>query len=263
MSLSRLPSHLPSVRLLLLTSVLGLIQSHSAFAIPVGDPLPGPTGLGVIPAAQLVAPEHVEATLSFENVDIDGVDGHARMVPFANLAYGFNNGEVGVAYLRQETDIEGFSSTNSYFTLHGKYRVYNSPDKKTAVAVGIHYYDFGSDSGTSLGNTLSFYATGSYEFQNDNDRPLARLHLGVIGQRVHGPGDTTTFARPFVGLEAFISPEISVAADYLAKHDDVAQGYTLSLRYQPQNKPLSAQIGVGKLRDDTKLFAGISYSFGK
>ncbi|RYX81285.1 hypothetical protein EON83_24875 [bacterium] len=262
MSLFRLPSYFAPARFLFLASVFGLFQCHYALATPVGDPLPGPSGLGVIPTTQTVGDGQVAASLGYEYVDISGADGHASLAPSSNLSYGFNNGEVGVAYLRQKTDIEGFSSSNSYFALHGKYRLYNSADKKTAVAVGVHYYDFGSDSGTSLGNTLSFYGTGSYEFRNSSDKPLARLHLGIMGQRVHGLGDTTTYARPFVGVEALLSPEVSIGADYLAKHGDVAQGYTLSARYQPQNKPLSAQIGVGKLRNDTKFFVGLTYSFG-
>ncbi len=259
----RLPSHLTFVRVLIFTGALGLLQSHRAFATPVGDPLPGPSGLGVIPTTQTVAPQHVEASLGYEYEKVSGADGHADLLPFANLTYGFKNGEVGASYLHQETNIEGFSSKNSYFTLHGKYRLYDSSDGKTAVAVGVHYYDFGSDEGTDLGNTLSLYATGSYEVQRSDKTPLARFHLGVLGQHVSSSGDSQTFARPFVGAEYIVCPEVSIGADYLAKHDDVAQGYTLSARYMPMNKPLSAQIGVGKLRSDTKFFVGLTYSFGK
>ncbi|BCM93838.1 hypothetical protein IAD21_05729 [Abditibacteriota bacterium] len=262
MSLVQFPSHSTTFSTLFTVGVLGLIPFRCAQATPVGDPLPGPSGLGVIPTTQTVAPNQFAASLGSEYVDVSGADGHARLLPFANLSYGFNNGEVGASYLNQKTDIEGFSSSNSYFTLHGKYRLYNSPDGKTAFAVGAHYYDFGSDSGTDLGDTLSLYATGSYEFRKNNERSIARFHLGVLGQRVHVSGDSTTFARPFVGVEALLSPDVSIAADYLTKHSDVAQGYTLSVRYQPQNKPLSAQIGVGKLRSDTKFFVGLTYTFG-
>ena len=228
----------------------------------MGDPLPGPSGLGVVPTTQTVAPGRVEASLDFENVDISGASGHAHLEPFANLSLGFQNGEVGASYLRQKTDVAGFSSSSSYFTLHGKYRLYNSPDGRAALAVGAHLYDFGSDAGTDLGNVLSLYATGSYEVRS-KDRPVARLHLGVLGQRSHVLGDRTSFARPFVGVEALVSPDVSVGADFLAKHGDVAQGYTLSARYQPANKSLAAQIGIGKLRNDTKFFVGISYAFGR
>lgn len=258
-----LPSRLPSLPLCAVLLAGALVLSRPAHATPVGDPLPGPSGLGVIPTTQTVAPGRVEASLDFEDVNISGASGHARMEPFANLSYGFGNGEVGASYLRQKTDIAGFSSSNSYFTLHGKYRVYSTPDGKGAIAVGTHYYDFGSDAGTSLGNVLSLYATGSYELQGKANRPVARLHLGVLGQRSHVPGDTTNFARPFVGVEALVSPDISIGADFLAKHGQVAQGYTLSARFQPVDKPFSAQIGIGKLRSDTKFFVGVSYAFGR
>lgn len=259
-----LPSQLPFVRFCAALLSGALFLTRPALATPVGDPLPGPSGLGVIPTTQTVAPGRVEASLNFENIDISGADGRARTFPFINLSYGVGRGEIGTSFLRQKTSVAGFSSSNSFYTIHGKYRLYNSPDNRAAIAVGAHYYDFGSDAGTNLGNVLSLYATGSYEVRGKTDRPVARFHLGVLGQRSHVPGDTTSFARPFVGVEALVSPDFSIAADYLAKHGDVAQGYTVSARYQPvKNKSLAAQIGIGKVRNDTKFFAGITYSFGR
>ena len=249
-------------------SSLLLIASSSALcaiahATPVGDPLPGPTGLGAIPTTDTVRPGAIEASLDYERINISGADGHVNTLPFANLTYGFGRGEVGASYLRQKTSVEGFGSTTNYYALHGKYRVYASPDGKAAVAVGAHYYDFGSESGFDLGNVASLYATGSYQFRSKTDRPIARLNAGILAQRADAGGDTTTYARPFVGIEGFISPEVSLGADYLAKHGDIARATTLSLRYQSQQSPLSAQIGIGKLRSDTKFFVGVTYAFGR
>ena len=234
----------------------------AAWATPVGDPLPGPSGLGAIPTTQTVAPQQYELSLGYENFDLSDTNGHARTLPFVNLAAGFKNGEVGASYLRQKTSTNVFSSSDSYFTLHGKYRVYNSTDGRTAVAVGAHYYDFGSDAGFDLGNVLSVYATASYEFRGKTDRPIARLDGGILGQRARNAGDSATYARPFVGVEAIVSPSVSVAADYLAKHNDVARATTISLRYQKPDAPLSAQIGIGRTRSDNKFFVGVTYAFG-
>ncbi len=234
----------------------------AAHATPTGDPLPGPTGLGVIPTTQTVAPGAFEASLGYEYVSIRDGGGHADQQPFANLSYGFHDGEVGASYLRQKTATQGFSATDNYYTLHGKYRVYTTVDGLGSIAVGAHYYDFGRDSGVSLGNVLSLYATGSYDIENDEGRTLGRLHLGVLGQRSHAPGKNTTFARPFVGAEAQLTPDISIGADFLARNGDAAKAYTLSARYVPEGKSLSAQIGIGKLRNDTKYFVGLTYAFG-
>ena len=235
-----------------------------AHATPVGDPLPGPTGLGAIPTTDTVASGAFEASLDYERINISGADGHANTLPFANLSYGFAKGEVGASYLRQKTSVEGFDSTTNYYALHGKYRVYTSPDGKGAIAVGAHYYDFGSYQGFDLGNVTSLYATGSYEFRGGvTDKPIARIDGGLLGQRASGGGNSTTYARPFVGIEGFISPQLSVGADYLAKHGDVARATTISLRYQGQQSPLSGQIGLGKLRNDTKFFVGVTYAFGR
>ncbi len=233
-----------------------------AHATPVGDPLPGPTGLGAIPTTQTVAPGDYEASLDYERVNISG-GGHANTLPFANITAGFKNGEFGASYLRQKTSVQGFDSTGNYYALHGKYRVFNSQDGRTAVDVGAHYYDFGSSQGADLGNILSLYAGASYEFVGKTQRPVARVDGGILGQRAHSTGTSTTYARPFIGVEGFISPQFSVAADYLAKHGGIAKATTLSLHYQSPKTPLSAQIGVGKLRNDTKYFVGVTYAFGK
>ncbi len=247
--------------LLFAAAVVGALGS-GAHATPAGDPLPGPTGLGVIPTTQTVASGAIEASLGYEYVSLANGGGHADLQPFANLSYGFQGGEIGASYLRQKTATQGFSATDNYYTLHGKYRVYTTPDGLGSVAVGAHLYDFGSNGGSSLGNVLSLYATGSYDLRNGEERTCARLHAGILGQRSHVPGKNTTYARPFVGAEAIVSPDVSIGADFLARNGDVAKAYTLSARYAPQGKPLSAQIGIGKLRNDTKYFVGISYAFG-
>lgn len=245
--------------------VLGTaLNGSSAHALPVGDPLPGPSGLGAIPTTETVAPGSFAASLNYEHVNLSDSPGRARFLPMANLSYGFQRGEIGAAYAHQDTDIAGFSTNTDYFTLHGKYRLYSSPNGLGAIAVGGHYYDFGSDSGIDLGNVMSLYATGSYDLVDRDNILQARVHAGVLGQRSRYPGDSTTFARPFVGGEMYLKPDLILAADFLAKHgDQVAHAYTASLRYEPKNKSLAAQIGVGKLRDDSKFFVGLTYSFGK
>ena len=251
------------VRLVSGSLVLGaLLLPRAAQATPTGDPFPGPTGLGVIPTTQTVRPGHFDVSLNYEYFNLNGSSGHADNLPFANVSYGFKNGEVGAAYLRQKTDVAGFSSSNSYYAAHAKYRVYHTPDGKFNVALGAHYYDFGTEDDLTLGSVTSLYATGSYEFRN-GDTTKARLHLGLLGQRAHYPGDSNTYARPFAGVEVPLSGGFSIGADYLDKHGDVARAYTLSARYQPVDKPFSAQIGVGRLRSDTKFFVGVGYSLGR
>ena len=235
----------------------------AAHATPVGDPLPGPTGLGAIPTTETVAAQSFETSLDYERINISGANGHADTIPLANVTYGFGRSEVGASYLHQKTSIEGFDASANYFALHGKTRVYQSPDGKVAVAVGAHYYDFGSSDGFDLGNVLSLYAGASYEFRGNADRPIARVNGGLLGQRADAGGDSTTYVRPFFGLEGLVSPEVSVAADYLAKHGEVGKATTLSLRYQSAKTPLSAQIGIGKTRSDTKFFVGVTYAFGR
>ena len=256
--------HFPRISLLGLAFLAIAAVPFCAHATPVGDPLPGPTGLGAIPTTDTVAPGAFEASLDYERINISGADGHVNTLPFANVSYGFAKGEVGASYLRQKTSIEGFDSTTNYYTLHGKYRLYSTKDGKGAIAVGAHYYDFGSSQGFDLGNITSLYATGSYQFRGGKtDKPIARIDGGLLGQRASGGGNSTTYARPFVGVEGFISPEVSVGADYLTKHGDVAKATTISLRYQGAKTPLSAQIGIGKLRSDTKFFVGVTYAFGR
>ena len=134
-----------------------------------------------------------------------------------------------------------------------------APPSRSALTITISVPKAGFD----LGNVASLYATGSYQFRSKTDRPIARLNAGLLAQRADSGSDTTTYARPFVGIEGFISPEVSVGADYLAKHGDIARAATISLRYQSAKTPLSAQIGIGKLRSDTKFFVGVTYAFGR
>jgi hypothetical protein len=240
-----------------------LLFAGAAHALPTGNPLPGPSGLGAIPTTQTAAPGVVEGTLIYERVNLDDIDGHVDILPIANLTYGLHKGEIGLSYVREDSDFDGFSIKESYYALHGKYRVYENP-RGVQAAVGAHYYDFGSSEGFDLGNVISLYGTGSYDFRREDNRLLGRVHAGLLYQRINGGegGDDDNLLRPFIGGEYFASQNLSIAADYLSSDGDAAKAYTLSVRYQPQGSRLGAQVGVGKLRSDTKLFAGISYAFG-
>lgn len=236
------------------------VFAESARALPTGNPLPGPSGLGTIPTSQVVPQGQVETSLNYERADFDASDGHAS-IPTANLTFGLRRGEIGATYVRERSSSDGFSASNSYFALHGKAQVYARD--KVKVAIGAHYYDFGSDSGFDLGNVLSAYATGSYDLRRRNGALRGRGHAGLLVQRIKNGDGTTTRGRPFVGAEYFATPELSVALDYLARSGDVARAETLSLRYQPASSRFSAQVGVGKLRSDTKYFVGATYRFGR
>ena len=237
------------------------ISASAARATPTGNPLPGPSGLGIIPTTQTVAPGAFEGSLNYERVSIDedAGGGSARLAPFGNLTYGLKRAEIGVAYAHERTESQGFGFGTDYFALHGKYRLFERGG--AALAVGAHYYDFGKESGFDLGSTSTIYATGTYEFNRESLHPV-RLHGGILGQRFKTDGFRQSYGRPFAGLELAVTPELSLAADYLSSDGDAARARTLSLRYQPEKDKLSAQIGVGKLRSDFKFFAGFTFRFG-
>lgn len=251
------------------TALLGALCAASApaYALPTGNPLPGPSGLGTIPTTQVAPPNTLEGTLIYEHVSLDDIDGDVDILPIANLTYGLarGRGEVGLSYVREDSDFDGFSLKESYYAIHGKYRVYESP-RGVAAAVGAHYYDFGSSESFDLGNVISVYGTASYDFrrEGDDNRLLGRLHAGLLYQRINGGegADDDNALRPFIGAEYFATDNLSIAADYLHDDGDTAKSYTVSVRYQPQGSRLGAQAGVGRLEDDTKFFVGLTYGFG-
>ena len=242
-----------------------LLLAPRAQALPTANPLPGVTGLGVVPTTDSVPSGVPEVSLSYERIKLDNGGGDVDLLPVAGVIYGLGRGEVGATYVRERSDLGGAlggaNFRQSYYALQGKLRVYER--NNTRVAVGAHYYDFGSTSGVDLGNVLSGYVTASYALrQGAGARGGARLHGGLLVQRVRGEGESDTLLRPFVGAEYVLSRDVSLAADYLASDEDAARAFTVGLRYTPQSSPLSAQIGVGQLRGDTRYLVGVSYRFG-
>ena len=238
------------------------LLTSSARALPTTNPLPGITGLGVIPTTDTITPGNVETSLGYERVKLRDNDGDVDFLPLASVNYGVKRGEVGATYLREDSDIQGFSERNSYYALQGKIRVYER--RNLGVALGAHYLDFGNQGGADLGNLLSGYATGSVVFPDPKTgEPRVRAHGGMLLQRVRGGGSSDTTVRPFAGAEYLFSPNLSLAADYLFEDDPTVRALSLSLRFTPQNSPFGAQIGVGKLSRDSNIFLGLSYVFGR
>lgn len=248
-----------------------MLLAPRAQALPTANPLPGATGLGVVPTTDSVPSGVPEVSLSYERIKLDNGGGDVDLLPVAGVIYGLGRGEVGATYVRERSDLGGSlggslggaNFRQSYYALQGKLRVYER--NNTALAVGAHYYDFGNTSGVDLGNVLSGYVTASYALRQGGGagaRGGARLHGGLLVQRVRGEGESDTLLRPFVGAEYALSGDVSLAADYLASDKDAARAFTVGLRYTPQSSPLSAQIGVGQLRGDTRYLVGVSYRFG-
>lgn len=256
-----------------LPSLLGAACALAAFgvpalALPTTNPLPGPTGLGVIPTTQTAAPQSIETTLAYERISIQG-GGNAQFEPFANTTFGFKKGEIGSAYARERTyfgpSIPAPNTfTVNFFAVHGKYRVYEK--NGAALALGAHYYDFGRTSGFSLGNTLSLYATGSYDLPGTG-KTRTQLHLGLLGQRLNGGNlvKSDSFLRYFAGVEVFAPhSQLSVAADYLDANKSAARAYSIAVRLQPNAKQrVGGILGAGRQGPETKYFASLTYRFGK
>ncbi len=240
------------------------LMSLTAHALPTTSPLPGISGLNEIPTAETVPPATAEASLGYENIALDETSDYVDLLPVAGVIVGFRKAEIGAVYVREDSDIQGFSVRSNYYALQGKIRVYER--ENFGVAVGAHYYDFGSEDGFDLGSVLSGYATASYELARDGEvgsAPRARFHGGFLLQKVRGGGQSDTLLRPFVGAEAFVSQSVALGASYLVKDKSAPRAATLSLRFTPQKSALSAQIGASKLRRDTRYFVGVSYRFGR
>lgn len=235
--------------------------SQDARATPTGNPLPGPTGLASIPTTETVAPGALEATLLYERVNFGESDGNAQLLPLVNATYGLGRGEIGAAYIRERTDIEGAKFNTDYFALHGKARLYEHNFMR--VAAGAHYYDFGSSQGEDLGSVASVYAVASTGFGRAlGDAKAGRVHGGVLLQRVSGGGgESDTGIRPFVGVEYAVASLLSLNADYLAKDGAFARAYSVALNYQDKITPLSGRIGFGRFNSDDRFFASLTYRF--
>lgn len=240
-----------------------LAMAPATYALPTTNPLPGISGLGIIPTTDTVPAGVPEIALGYERVDLDEVDGEVDLLPLASVIYGFEKGEVGATYVRESSDIEGFSLRNSYYAVQGKFHVFARQNAK--ISLGAHYFDFGKEGGADLGTVLSGYATASVDLRgrSGNAGRGARAHGGLLVQRARRGGSGDTLFRPFAGLEYGFTPDVWLAADYLTSDEDAPRAYTLSVRYLPPQSPFSAQIGAGKLRRDTKFFVGASYRFGR
>jgi hypothetical protein len=108
---------------------------------------------------------------------------------------------------------------------------------------------------------------GSGQIDAQNPLETARLHLGLLHHRVQNSGSET---RPFIGIEAPLvfgskipdsTPKLSLAADYAPRAGNINSLASLAVRYQSQ-RGFGAQIGVGAIGGDRKLFAGLTYRFG-
>jgi hypothetical protein len=237
---------------------VGAVTSTTAWAAPTTVPLFGPTGLGSMPTSDTVPAGEIEAGLFYERVKPD--DGRVSFFPNLSATYGFGRGEIGGAYLREDNKQFGFADKFNYFTLHGKYRLYDNAQNGASVALGAHYLDFGSDGGSNLGSVSSLYVTGAFPLMRRTDGRNLRGHLGLIGQHVDDGFDSSTRARPMFGLEYGLSRRVSLAADYLPRSGRIEKNATLVVRYQSES--LGLQGGIGQIGGDTKYFAGVTYRFG-
>jgi hypothetical protein len=253
------PTSAKPLRLLADCAIVLSAAATGVAAFPTGIPLVGSTGLGTMPTTETVPNGEVEVGLAYERVKPDF--GRVSFFPDATATYGFKRGEVGAAYVRERDSIFGFSLTSNDFTLHGKYRVYENARNGAAVAAGAHYLHFDD----SQGSVTSLYLTGSYPFMAPTEERKASLrgHLGLIYQHVDSGdsgADSANKVRPMVGLEFLTGSAFSIAADYIPNSGDVARTMSLAARYQ-MTSGFGAQIGVGRLRDDNKYFAGVTYRF--
>jgi hypothetical protein len=55
---------------------------------------------------------------------------------------------------------------------------------------------------------------------------------------------------------------VSVAADFVPKSGAIARTMSLAVRYETTSG-IGGQIGVGRLRNDTKYFVGLTYRLGR
>lgn len=248
-----------------------LLSAFPARATPTTAPLFGPTGLGTVPTTQTVPAGSLEIGGAFESVDPDV--GRVRFFPELTATYGFNRGEIGVGTLREEFEASGFESDRRYLSIHAKYRFFESDRSRAALSLGAQHLGFsrGGDVNTlSLAASLPVRAApqrldGSDAVPTPDGLQTARLHLGLFHHRVQGSGNET---RPFVGFEAPLSlgrasrnSNFLLVADYAPRAGSIDSLASLALRFHSPGG-LGAQIGLGAIGGDRKLFTGLTYRFG-
>jgi hypothetical protein len=233
-----------------------LAGATAAQAMPTGAPLWGITGTGILPNTQTVPEQQTEIGLGYEDVDPQA-GGSVRFFPAATASRGFKRAEVGAGYLRERLrdPFLGTDLNTNYWTVHGKYRVYEKPNSRLAAAVGAHYLNFGRVSG----DVLSVYAVASKTLT----RPGARLSVvgnaGALYQRISGANDDNN-VRPYASLEAARN-SYSLAVDYAPSSGQSVKLLSVAARYQKER--LGFQVGYGQFRSsDDKIFVGASYRFG-
>jgi len=62
------------------------------------------------------------------------------------------------------------------------------------------------------------------------------------------------------GLEYRTPQGVGVAADYVPESGGIGRTMSLAARYETP-RGVGAQLGVGKLGNDTKFFGGVTYRF--
>ncbi len=262
------PQHRPSPRLaawlpapalglgLGLGAALALSLLPSAQAMPTGAPLWGITGTGTLPTTETVPQRETEVGLAYEKVNPrDGEDVH--FFPIGTATFGLKRAEIGLGALRERVNDPFLNQTFSttYATLHGKYRAYQDPARRLAVAVGAHYLDFGR----VPGSVLSLYAVGSKALTRPASQVQVLADVGALYNHIAGRVRDDN-VRPYASLEGRRGG-FSLSADYTPRAGQSVQIYSFAARYQKDRYGL--QLGYGQFRGtDEKLFVGASYRFG-
>lgn len=236
--------------------------------MPTGAPLWGTTGTGTLPTTEVVPQRSLELGLAYEDVDpssrrraqnetLGGTLGDVRFFPIGTATYGLRRGEIGLGVLREKVDdpFLGTSIETTYTTAHGKYRVHESPQRRVAAAVGVHFLDFGRVEGS----VTSLYAVGSKVLTRAGARTSATANVGALYNRISGRVNDNNI-RPFLSLQGARGP-LSLSVDYTPTAGESVQFYSVAARYQKARYGL--QLGYGQFRgSDDKLFLGASYRLG-
>ncbi|MDQ3814372.1 MAG: hypothetical protein M3347_10525 [Armatimonadota bacterium] len=260
----------------IVASTVGLaLSSHlMAHAYPTSAPLWGPSGLGHIPTTDTVPARSGEVGLGYERIKPD-FGGRVHFFPVASGTLGFKRGEVGIGYLRERLSAPGFSASSNFWNVHAKYRAWEHPRSGGAVAVGLHHIDLGKAGGhvdniyitgsvpvvRGKGNSIS--SIGTNGTQGESIIPgtgQVRIHLGLLHQRVSNGGNNNE-TRPMLGLAWRATPEVTVAADFVPKKDNLQRLISAVARYEAP-RGWGAQVGIARLQDDNKIFASVVYRFG-
>ncbi len=245
-----------------------------AHAYPTSAPLWGPSGLGHIPTTDTVPARSGEVGLGYERIKPD-FGGRVHFFPVASGTLGFKRGEVGIGYLRERLSAPGFSTSTNFWNVHAKYRAWEHPRSGGAVAVGLHHIDLGK----AGGHVDNIYITGSVPVVRGKGNSISsigtsgrdgesiipgtgqvRIHLGLLHQRVSNGGNNNE-TRPMLGLAGRATPEVTVAADFVPKKDNLQRLISAVARYEAP-RGWGAQVGIARLQDDNKIFASVVYRFG-